>query len=203
MKVPKLCKWLPLAVLLLVSCRSVGLTESGSLSVYRYLSVDDDERARKSFISPDVDWAAYDSVILEPLGIDLQPTSLDSVSDEKFLELKGNYAIFLRDSLAPRWVVSDEPREGALIVRSTLTEIDTIHVVLNWITGLGLLWPVDVGGATVELEIVDAVTGEQLAAIINADKATLWNGLQAMVAIGHACQSVEETAMWVGATLGE
>ncbi|MDF1838415.1 MAG: hypothetical protein P1V35_11135 [Planctomycetota bacterium] len=74
---------------------------------------------------------------------------------------------------------------------------------MNWITGLGLLWPVDVGGATVELEILDATTGEQLAALINADKATLLNGIQAMVAIGHACQSVEESAHWVGAVVGQ
>lgn len=196
-------RWLSLALLLFASCRSVGLTQSGSLSGYENLKLDQDQRARKSFVSSAVDWSSYDGIVLEPLGIDLQPSSLDDVSHDKFFELKDNYAEFLQESLGDRWTVLDEPRDGALIVRSTLTEIDTINVVLNWVTGLGILWPVDVGGATVELEIVDAASGEQLAALINADKATLWNGLQAMVTIGHACQAVEETAMWVGATVGE
>ncbi len=198
-----LLRWLPLSILLLASCRSVGLTESGSLSSYQNLAVDGDQRARKSFIAPETRWQAYDAIVLEPLALDLQPSSLDQVSEANFDRLTSHYDGFLRESLTPRWQVLDVPRPGALIVRSTLTEIDTINVPLNWITGLGLLWPVDVGGATVELEILDATTGEQLAALINADKATLLNGIQAMIAIGHACQSVEESANWVGAVVGD
>ncbi len=198
-----LLRWLPLSILLLASCRSVGLTESGSLSSYQNLAVDGDQRARKSFIAPETRWQAYDAIVLEPLALDLQPSSLDQVSEANFDRLTSHYDGFLRESLTPRWQVLDAPRPGALIVRSTLTEIDTINVPLNWITGLGLLWPVDVGGATVELEILDATTGEQLAALINADKATLLNGIQAMIAIGHACQSVEESANWVGAVVGD
>ena len=195
--------WISLAILTLASCRSVGLTQSGSLSSYANLQVDEEERARKSFISSEVDWQAYDAVVIEALGIDLQDSSLDSVSHDKFFTIQGHYDRYLRESLSPRWRVIEAPREGALVVRSTLTEIDTINVPLNWITGLGVLWPVDVGGATVELEILDANTGEQLAAIVNADKATLLNSIQAMIAIGHACQSIEETANWVGSTVGE
>jgi hypothetical protein len=111
--------------------------------------------------------------------------------------------MFLRESLSPRWTIVEQSRRGTLIAGSTLTKIATISVWLNWITGLEILWPADIGGATVELEILDAPSGKQQAALINADKATLLNEVQAMIAIGHACQSIEESADWGASIVGE
>ncbi|MDF1838414.1 MAG: DUF3313 family protein [Planctomycetota bacterium] len=117
----KVLRWLPLSILLLASCRSVGLTESGSLSSYQNLVVDTDERARKSFVAPGAQWQVYDAIVLESLALDLQPSSLDSISEARFDRIASHYGEFLRESLTPRWQVVEAPRTGALIVRSTLT----------------------------------------------------------------------------------
>jgi hypothetical protein len=61
--------WLPLALLLFISCRSVGLIQSAALSSYANLEVNEDERARKSFISPAVNRQAYNAIVLESLRV--------------------------------------------------------------------------------------------------------------------------------------
>jgi hypothetical protein len=64
-------QWFPLALILFSSCRSVGLTQSGALSSYKNLEANEDERARRSFISAEVEWQGYDGIVLEFLGVDI------------------------------------------------------------------------------------------------------------------------------------
>lgn len=183
------------------SCRSVGVTRSGYLSDYARLEVAVSERAREQFVDADIDWSRYTEIVLEPLAVRLQSSSLDSLSEAQECTLRDHYAKFLRDAVGERLAVVPTGGPDAIVVRSVLTEVDTVNAPLNWITGLAVLWPVDVGGATLEVELLDAHSGAQLGAIVNADKATLWNAIQAMRPIGHACQALEETAEWVGSTI--
>ena len=188
----------PAVGLLLGSCRSVEVTHSGYLSDYARLEVAPKERAREHFVDPQVDWSQYTNIVLEPLAVQLQSSSLDTLSENQIQTLRSHYRRFLRDAVGGRLQIAQTPGPGSVIVRSALTEVDTIIAPLNWITGLGILWPVDVGGATLEVELLDGQSGAQLGAIVNADKATLWNAIQAMRPVGHACQALEETAGWVG-----
>lgn len=180
------------------ACRSVDVTRSGFLSDYERLERAPDERARQHFVDGQADWSRYTQIVLEPLAIQLQESSLDTLSEEQAQTLRSHYRRFLRDAVGGELRVVKEPAPSTIVVRSALTEVDTVIAPLNWVTGIGILWPVDVGGATLEVELLDGATGAQLSAIVNADKATLWNAIQAMRPVGHACQALEETAGWVG-----
>ena len=47
------------------------------------------------------------------------------------------------------------------------------------------------------MEILDSETGRQLAAIVNADKASAWSFFQSFHRIGHICDASDETTAWV------
>ncbi len=179
------------------------LTRSGYLSNYDRLEVAPAERAREHFVDPSADWSGYTQVVLEPLEVRLQASSLDTLSKRQVQTLRSHYRRFLRDAIGGKLRIVQTAGPETILVRSALTEVDKISAPLNWITGLGILWPVDVGGATLEVELLDGQTGAQLGAIVNADKATLWNAIQAMRPVGHVCQALEETAAWVGDTLAQ
>ncbi len=197
----RLAKITLIAALIAPSCRSVELTRSDFLSDYSQLERDTNERARESHVSPGMTSTSYDGVFLEPLAIQLQASSLDKCSAKHTALLQEHYTAYLEASVPPGLPILEAASPNSLIVRSALTELDTCNMAVNWITGLFVLWPVDVGGATLEVEELESASGNQVAAIVNADKGTLWNGIGAMTRVGHACQALEETAQWVGEVL--
>jgi hypothetical protein len=182
-----------------VSCTSsVGITHSDFLPERQGFLPDPDEEGREIFAASQVDWSAYDHVLIEPLTIHLQATSVDKLNQEQSALLQENYNAFLLSALGDELTQVSEPGPRTFLVRSAITEVDTINLVLNWFTGLIVLWPIEYGGATFEVELTDSVSNQRLAAMVNADRATIWNGIGAMTRIGHACQAAEETAGWVG-----
>ena len=195
-----ICHALALATLALTpACRSVGLTEAGFLSTYDALQADEDQRARESFVRSEA-WPQTRQVFVEPLSLNLQASSLDRLNEKQETLLRGHFLQYVRESLGAEFELIAQPEDGAILVRAAVTEVDTTQHYLNWLTAL-LLWPLDTGGATLEVELLDASSGQQLAAMVNADKATVYNAIQSMTRIGHACQAVQETGHWVGQTI--
>ena len=190
---------LSVCLVLFPSCRSVGLTQAGFLSDYAVLQEDKDQRARQSFVR-EAPWPGSRKVYVEPIQLALEPSSLDSVSEGQLAILREHYPQYVAQGLGAEFELVQSPVPDAFVVRTALTEVDTTFHYVNWLTAL-VLWPVDTGGATLEVEILDPGTQNQLAAMVNADRGTLLNGIQAMTRIGHACQAVEETGLWVAQTL--
>lgn len=57
------------------------------------------------------------------------------------------------------------PQGRAAVVRAAITRVETVSPLLNGVATLLLIGPLDRGGAAVEIEAVDAQTGQQLAAL--------------------------------------
>jgi hypothetical protein len=57
------------------------------------------------------------------------------------------------------------PAARAVRIRAAVTRVVTVSPAFNTVASLMLVGPVDRGGAAVEVEAIDALTGEQLAAI--------------------------------------
>lgn len=158
-----------LPVLLLASgCRSQGLPETTSLADRAALRPSA-ERARTLVAAPpaDLDRAAYTRVIVEPVGV--LARGVDA-------EAAGQVAAALRDALAENFGRSrqlvDGPGPGTLRVRVAVTDITTVspaEIALN-VVGTVLLGPVANGGAAVEGEVTDAMTGRRIAALVVADE---------------------------------
>jgi hypothetical protein len=102
-------------------CRHAELTRSGFLSDYDGLSLDLDQRARMSFVAPDVDWDSYAKVVIDPLEIQLQPTSNDSLDPDQEQKLRRFYREAMERELEGRITVTDVAGPGTLRVRAALT----------------------------------------------------------------------------------
>ena len=138
--------------------------ETGFLSDYSKLEMK--EQGLINYISPRA--SEYDKFIIEPIAILFERDIEDPVfSDEELDELKAYLVKQLTKQLTKGdgYAVVTEPGPGVGRVRIGLTEVDETIGVLNVtiytkITGLGL------GGASAEGEVVDSITGEQIAAMV-------------------------------------
>ncbi len=175
---------------------SVGLTDSGFLSSEVRLSPAEGERARATWTAPDADFGRYHALLVDPLEIRLTDASQNQLNSKQEALLEENFRRYVLAGLPEGFTLAQEPGPDVLRLRTALTEVDTTNMLVNWFTGLVILWPLDYGGATFELELQDSSSGRPLAAMVNADRATAWNAIQAMTRIGHACQAAEETATW-------
>lgn len=139
--------------------------KTGFLSDYSRLELmedDDDLRYVDERISD------YESFIIEPVAILFERDPENPVfSDKELKDLKQHVVDELTQQLTKDdgYAVVNESGQGVARVRIGLAEVDDTIGLLNVsiytkVTGLGL------GGLSMEGEIVDSVTGEQIAAAI-------------------------------------
>jgi hypothetical protein len=156
------------ALLLVAGCRSQGMPEATFITDRAELRRST-ERDRTLVAAPpaDVDRAAYTRVIVEP--VEVLARGVDA-------EAAGQVAAALRDALAENFGRSrqlvDGPGPGTLRVRVAVTDITPVspgEIALN-VVGTVLLGPVANGGAAVEGEVTDAMTGRRIAALVVADE---------------------------------
>jgi hypothetical protein len=117
-----------------------------------------------------VDEAAgdYSSFIIEPIVIAFRQAPDEQVfTDEELSELSARYEEAVIDELSKNdgYPIVEDSAPGVARIRIGITDVEKTIGVLNLsiytkITGLGL------GGASFEGEIVDSVTGKQLAAVV-------------------------------------
>jgi len=138
--------------------------QSGFLSDYSKLERIDDSALR--FV--DETAGDYSSFIIEPVVIAfLQPPDKQDFTDEELSELTAHYEEAVIEALSrdEGYPIVKSPAPGVARIRIGITDVEETIGVLNLsiytkITGLGL------GGASFEGEIVDSVTGKQLAAAV-------------------------------------
>ena len=138
--------------------------QTGFLSDYSRLELIENDNLR--YVSDRA--GEYDSFIIDPIAILFERDAEDPVfSDKEIEDLKQHLVDELTKQLSkdPAYPVVTAPGPRVARVRIGLTEVDDTIGLLNVsiytkISGLGL------GGASVEGEVVDSVTGEQIAAAI-------------------------------------
>lgn len=120
--------------------------------------------------------ARYGAFLFEPVLVFFDAESAGGGIDPQEL---GELADFLRQRAIEElekggFAIVDEPGPGVVRVRAAITGVKPIQPARNLGTkavgmsvGLGLLVPsVDVGSASIEMEMLDAETGERLVAVV-------------------------------------
>ena len=110
----------------------------------------------------------YSKFIIEPVAmLYRQPEEKRVFDDEELEDLQAHFATKVREALIEDdgYQVVEVPGAGTATLRIGITDVDDTIGVLNItiytkITGAGL------GGAAMEGELVDSVTGEQIGAVI-------------------------------------
>jgi hypothetical protein len=172
-----------IAAILLAGCadttRDRDVQYSGFLGDYSLLVRGAEKQAERRYVRPDVDWASYSRVLLDPVMLwrgDASRRDGASGHDAQAM-MDYFYALIYRDLKALGLEMVTAPKPDTLRVQVALTKLDESHVVLDVVStvlpatlalsGLDKLVtgkPAFVGEAEIEYKVTDAETGELLAA---------------------------------------
>jgi hypothetical protein len=174
-----------LLLLTAMSCASTTQTRSvepsGFLKNVSQLEEGGDDKALLVYFNPSADWARYDKIILEPVTVwrneNFDP---DEISKEDLQRLVDALYIAVKDQLAKDYQIVDRSGPGVLRMRVAITKAEDSVVVMDTITnilpiGIGINLVTKgitgtsafVGETAIEAEILDSLTNERLAALID------------------------------------
>ena len=178
--------WLGLLVAgaLLAGCAASGMTDvkkTGFLGDYSLLTPGGDDRAALLYIKKDVDYKPYNKVMFERVVVVFADNAKYREIDPAMLkELTDYYQNALFNAVKDGYEVVDQPGPGVLRVRAAITDVVPSKPAANT---LSTIVPVGIvaagatkavsgdnlgtGEASTEVEILDAVTGERLAAAVD------------------------------------
>ena len=165
------CRRLTAAALFAVFVAASGCSErakhSGFLSDYSQLAANPDVEDAMTWENPTKDLSQYNRFIVEPVMMHFAPDAEGvSIDAAKLNELTEYAHEQLVTALSERYQVVSSPGADTLRLRCALTDIKKGNTVLNIIpttklTGAGL------GGASMEAEALDSVTGERILAVVD------------------------------------
>jgi len=172
-------------------CANVPLTETGFLVDYSALEPAPEAEvwgipdSVRLYRSSRLDGNEYDAVYVEPAEWVPSPMSDFHPGEEKTRWLLEEFSDCLKKGLGEDFEVVDAPRAGALRVRPALTAVNPQNVLLNVIFFIALL-PVDMGGISGEIEVVDAMSGERVLALSARREGNPFLWLEVFTRYGHA-----------------
>jgi hypothetical protein len=136
---------------LLVACAGNGTPDaeqSGFLYDYSQLKPGRGDQAQLVFIDPEADFSPYESVLIDPVVV-WKPTAGGDASDEELRALADELGAALREQLQLEFKLVASPEPGTLRIRTAITGVRE-------------------SGASIELEVLDAVSGRRLVAVDDA-----------------------------------
>ena len=139
------------------------------------------DRVLAFYIAKDADFARYDAVILEPITIwRTMGSNMPSVSDADLEQLANYLWVALAEELQKDYVLAERPGRKVMVIRAALTEARKGNTAMDVVSTVGPIMRSAsavnkmvtgtqsfVGEAGIELEVVDSLTRERLAAAID------------------------------------
>ena len=148
----------------------------------------------------------YDKAMIDPVLVYFHPESRGvGVDPVKLAELTAFFRDRVVEELSEVRAVEivDEPGPGVMRVRIALTDLNLSRGAANVgakvagavTAGVGFLVPsVDIGGATMECEVLDSATGERLVAVVDTDRGRRMLNFRSMKSMGDAKAAMREWA---------
>lgn len=193
-------------VLIIVGCATTeqapNAQMSGFLGDYTQFHRGKGGQAEYVYRDINVDFSKYQKVILEPVQLwaaENSESALNSLSKEDQQLIVDYLYVSLSDAFKRDYVIVNEPGPDVMKVRCAITEAKAtspVKEILSTVTpyGLGISYAKHfmlgthsgVGVVSVEGELLDSVTGQRLAAVVDrragtkslADKYTRWGDVQ-------------------------
>jgi Protein of unknown function (DUF3313) len=175
---------------------------SGFLGDYTGLARDPTDRSLLWWEREGFDWSRYRGVILDPVNIyyyaegesrDVKPDELEALRD--------SFREAVVAELGTRYAVSNAPSPDVLRVRCAITGVVPVRPALNAFTSALAFVPFDVGGASIEVEFLDSVTGERLAAGVDQKRGKRIDGTTSFKRLAQAEQAFRDWAKDLRAAL--
>jgi len=173
-----------LASLLFAGCSASGMkdvTKTGFLKDYSQLQPGGADRAALVYVKPGTDFKPYDKLMFERIVVLLSDNAEYRAVDPALLkELTDYYQNALFDAVKNGYQVVSEPGPGVLRVRVAITELmpsKPVSNTLSTIVPFGMVAAgvtkavsddnLGTGEAATEMELLDALSGERLAAAVD------------------------------------
>lgn len=149
----------------------------------------------------------YGAAMIDPIFVYFHPDASRGIGldPERLAELTTSFRANVVEQLATLrdFDVVEEPGPGVMRVRIAITDINVSRSGANVgakvagiaTAGAGFLVPaVDVGGATMECEILDSVSGERLVAIVDTDRGRRMFNFKSIKTLGDAKAAMRQWA---------
>lgn len=142
---------------------------------------------------PGFNWQDYNKLMVDPLIFRLNGTSSSNpFTPEELDTLAGEIRTAFTKTLAPEIEVVNEPGAHVLRIRAAATDIAASSPALNLLTTAAVFVPLDMGGASIEVEFMDSVTNERLAAMAERKTGTPLQLLSGFSRFGHAKKAFDQ-----------
>lgn len=154
-----------LAAVFLGSCaRTPQAVPTGFLSDYSRLRHVDDRSMR--YIGPQL--RNYSAFMIDPVVVFFHSQAKRDATDPQTLNRLTTYMRgALANAIKGRYTLASRPGPGVARVRVALTDLDKTAPVAK-IIPIGKVAGAGLGGASMEGELLDSVTGEQIAAVVQS-----------------------------------
>ena len=144
---------------------------------------------------PGFNWHSYKKVIIDPIATVGDAAEGENAPDRaEVLELERYFQKSVAEKLAPEFAVVREPGKDVLRIRPAISRIDRANPLLNVVTTAAVFVPLDMGGASVEVEFLDSLTGERLAAMVETKSGTPLQLVASWSQYGHAEKAMDAWA---------
>lgn len=163
------------------------LTGSGVI-----LTPDPENRDLLWWETPDFNWPHYHSILLDPVHLRLEE---DEGLDRETLDaVVQEIPAMVAEGLVPDCSLVSREGPGVLRLRVTITDIDPARPALNIATTLAVFVPLDMGGAAIEAEFFDGVSGQRMAAMAEQKTGSPLQLFSGFSRLGHARVAVTQWA---------
>ncbi len=161
---------------------------SGFLGDYSKLKPDPEFDDALRWANPNVSPDSYSSFIIDPVVVQFAPNDEGlALSPDQLKELTDHFRNEAIAALSEKFKVVNDPGPGVLRIRAAITSVETtvpvfdIHPAMK-LSGIGL------GGASMEAEAIDSVSGERIVAIVDSRQGNRMSLTEGLQTLGHAKQ---------------
>lgn len=154
-------------------------TPSGFLEDYSELKPREGDGSMLVYRKAEGALAGYDAFIIDPVLVYFPPVAKGhGVAPDQLKDLADTFRAEVVEELEEHgYRVTDQPGPGVLRVRAAITDVDPAGPAANVAAkaggvalGVPLIPSLDIGSAAIEAEMLDSVTGERLAAVMDAKR---------------------------------
>lgn len=211
-----LCRSIPLGLTVLVvfsttGC-ATGIPKSGFLADYSTLEELPEDAPYWEYVDPDgrkrqlnarvwadrKNWRAlgnYDRIMVDPVVVQFREHAKGAwVSPKRLEEITTYMYDSMVSALEDRYAVVDEPSEGVVRIRLAITDVypEYVYKTPDLDRHPGKAWANSrPGGATIEAEAIDSVTGERIAALVSVSRGSYYDAMDHHDRWEHAKRSID------------
>ncbi len=195
--------------MMFMGCAAKQVKPSGFLGDYSALRPDPEDPKVLYYEKPNVEWKNYTKLLFDPIMVYYLPEAKNrAIPPDELKKLTDYFRDAAIEAVKDAYPVVDEPGPGILRIRAAITDVIPASQFANiaMIAAVGI--PVDMGGASMEVEFLDSVSNERLAAMVDRKKGSYLDiadvfGLKAFTKWGYAKAAFKEWAKELREALDE